>query len=111
MTGPAFQSFRVANDEMTEALALLHRKLQAAAPDDAIVLATVIAEMNAMGPAWMASWHERFDDGSTVLHFVPGPKLLDLLAPRPALTMPKRRSRFARVVSHIRAAIREALGK
>lgn len=104
---------RVHTVEVTAAIACLQERVHRMLAEDgglsprAIRLAAAMAEMRADNPAWVQSFATE-----GVMHFVPGPSLLELVVPLDAVGIPRARPmRLRRIAYRFRALVREVLGR
>jgi hypothetical protein len=103
MAGTYFE-YRIDNDELIAALAELERRISNSTGHDLTRLCTGVNEMHEDSTDWITSWP---DWANGAFHFVPGPKLIDLLMPVERLKLPKAHiqgGRWKRAVRHLRAA-------
>lgn len=103
MAGNVFE-YRIDNAELLAALAELERLVRNSTGRDLTRLCTGVSEMHEDSTDWITSWP---DWTNQTFHFVPGPKLVELLMPLDRLELPRAgisRSRWQRAARHLRAA-------
>jgi hypothetical protein len=103
---------RLENGEMVAALAELERRVHRSHGAERDRLISHMAAMNANHPDWALVWT---DHTGTAVHLVPGPRMLELLMPSASIGLPigghVHDTRWRRIVTHLRAVLREVLGR
>lgn len=81
-------AYHIDREEIDAAFVLLKRGLTAPASEEKarLVAAVLSSDMNMQDPAWLTSWT---DEHARVVHFVPGPKFLELLMPVVTINVPQ----------------------
>jgi len=94
---------QIDNSELLAALGSLQVRLLDAVGQERDRLVSGATAMRSDSPEWMTSW---VDGANYTAHFVPGPKLVELLLPLERLELPRAKPvpKWRRVVRHLREA-------